>query len=81
MVLDAALEQRYAETLSVLVNSIRQGLFVHNPSEKPAWNFVDCPYCTPDGLGHDEARRRYEHKRGAAELAELIALIDPEEES
>jgi ATP-dependent helicase/nuclease subunit B len=79
--LDPALEQRYAETLSVLVSSIRQGLFVHKPSEKPAWNYVDCPYCTPDGLGHDEARRRYEHKRGAAELTELIALIDPEEES
>ncbi len=81
VVLDDALEQRYAETLSVLVTAIARGLFVNKPSEKPAWNYVDCPYCTPDGLGHDEARRRYERKRGVTELTELIALIDPEEVS
>ena len=79
--LDDALRQRYAETLSVLVTAIAEGLFINKPSEKPAWNYVDCPYCTPDGLGHDEARWRYENKRTAAELTELMGLIDPQEES
>ena len=76
--LDSDLEKQYAGTLSTLVTSIARGLFLGKPSEKPAWGYVECPYCTPDGLGHEEARVRYERKRTAPLLEPLIRLVDPD---
>jgi ATP-dependent helicase/nuclease subunit B len=78
VVLDGDVEKQYAETLSTLVSAIAGGMFVGKPSEKPAWGYVDCPYCTPDGIGHDEARARYLRKRTSPALEPLMALIDPE---
>lgn len=78
VVLDDDLETQYADTLRTLVRSIRDGLFLGKPSKKPAWGYVDCPYCTPDGLGHEEARARHVRKRKAPELEPLISLIDPD---
>ncbi|WP_153504988.1 PD-(D/E)XK nuclease family protein [Cumulibacter manganitolerans] len=78
VVLDAGLERQYAATLSTLVTSIARGMFVGKPSEKPGYGYVDCPYCTPDGIGHEEARLRYVRKRTAPVLEPLIALVDPD---
>jgi hypothetical protein len=78
VVLDEALEQKYARTIGTLVTSIATGLFPPKPPEKPAFGFVECEYCDPDGMGHGELRRSYERKRGDPVLRELIDLIDPE---
>jgi hypothetical protein len=78
VVLDSDLEKQYAETLATLVTSISRGLFVSKPSEKPGWGYVDCAYCTPDGIGHEEARARYLRERTAPVLEPLMALIDPD---
>ena len=77
VLLTADLEQRYAETLTTLVTSIARGMFLGRPSEKPAWGYVDCHYCTPDGIGHEEARARYLRKRTSPLLQPLMALTDP----
>lgn len=79
VVLDEDTQRLYATTLGRLVSSIAAGLFPTKPSEKPAYGWVDCPWCTPDGIGHEEARDAYERKRNAPALRELIGLIDPQE--
>ncbi|WP_370614327.1 PD-(D/E)XK nuclease family protein [Mumia sp. Pv 4-285] len=76
--LDEALEIQYAQTLQTLVDGIASGVFVGRPSSQPAYGFVECEFCTPGGLGHKEARQRYEDKRGDAALERLVRLVDPE---
>ena len=61
--LDDDVQKRYVETLATLVSSIASGFFPGKPSEKPRYMYVDCEFCTPGGLGHDQARARYERKR------------------
>ena len=39
---------------------------------------MQCEYCNPDGIGHGENRERWERKRLDPELAELVALIEPD---
>ena len=75
--LDDDVQKRYAETLATLVSSIANGLFPGKPSEKPGYVYVDCEFCTPGGLGHDQARARYERKRQDPLLEPLIRLVDP----
>lgn len=79
VVLDAATETRYSSTIGTLVESIATGLFPAKPPESADFMFVQCGYCNTDGIGHGEARVRYEHKRTDPALATLTALIDPEE--
>jgi ATP-dependent helicase/nuclease subunit B len=74
--LDDQLEQIYARTLTTIVTSIATGLFPAKSPEVPDVRWVRCPWCNPDGLGHGQARARYERKRHAPMLADLIALID-----
>ena len=76
--LDDDVQKTYAEAVSTLVTSIKHGLFVARPTEKADYKFVTCEYCTPGGLGHEEARKRYERKRAAPTLAPLIDLVDPQ---
>ena len=78
VVLDDDVRKVYAETVGTLVTGIKEGLFVARPSAKPPFGYVECPSCTPDGVGHEEARRRYERKRTAPVLKALMGLIDPD---
>jgi RecB family exonuclease len=70
-------EQRYAETLQVLVTGIRTGLFPARPPEKEDFSYVRCAFCNPDGIGHGNARTRWLAKKSDPRLAELVALIEP----
>lgn len=79
VVLDDETQRLYASTLGGLVASIATGLFPAKPSEKAAYGWVDCPWCTPDGVGHEEARESYERKRRDPALSALVGLIDPQE--
>ena len=75
----AGVETTYAETLDVIVSSIATGLFPQRPPDKPdfaAWR--QCDYCNPDGVGHGDARSRWERKRGAPVLAGYVGLVEPD---
>lgn len=76
--LTPAVEQRYAETLSVLVGSIAAGLFPAKAPDVPDFLWVQCPYCNPDGIGHTDTRDRWERKRHDPALRELLALVEPD---
>jgi ATP-dependent helicase/nuclease subunit B len=75
--LTGELEQTYAATVGVLARSIASGLYPARPPEGPDFAWVQCPYCNPDGIGHGDARSRYERKRHDPALRELIGLVDP----
>jgi hypothetical protein len=75
--LNDTVEDLYARTLDVLVHSIADGVFPAKAPEVQDFAWVQCPYCNPDGVGHSDARDRWERKRGQPELAALVALIDP----
>jgi hypothetical protein len=70
-------EAQYVETLEVIVSSIAAGYFPAKPPEVPDFLWVQCPYCNPDGIGHSEARGRWERKRSDPVLERLVRLIDP----
>ncbi len=74
-----AVQQLYAETVGLLVRSMANGVFPGRAPEKPDFRqgWVQCPYCNPDGLGHNGVRRRWEAKRGAPELADYTRLVEP----
>ncbi len=71
------LEQTYAATVGTLARSIASGLYPARPPEGPDFAWVQCPYCNPDGIGHGDARSRYERKRHDPALRELVGLVDP----
>ena len=71
------LEHTYAQTVSTLVASISGGRFPAKAPDSPDFSWVTCWYCNPDGIGHGEARERYETKRHDPALRDLVALIDP----
>jgi hypothetical protein len=70
-------EARYVDTLDVIVSSIAAGYFPAKAPEVPDFLWVQCPYCNPDGIGHSEARTRWERKRHDPALTRLVNLIDP----
>jgi RecB family exonuclease len=76
--LTPAVGQVYAETLGVIADGIAGGVFPQRPSRQPGWGFVDCPYCDPDGLGHKEARARWERKRDDPALSAYTGLTEPD---
>jgi len=73
------LQERYTGAVGTLVRSIATGRFPAKAPEVPDFAWVQCPYCNPDGLGHGEARGRWESKRHDPALHELVALIEPED--
>ncbi|MGH7578201.1 MAG: PD-(D/E)XK nuclease family protein, partial [Longimicrobiales bacterium] len=75
--LTPAVERRYVETLATIAAGIAAGVFPQRPPDKPSWAYIECPYCDPDGLGHREARRRWERKREHSALAAYRELAEP----
>ncbi|MFC6159354.1 PD-(D/E)XK nuclease family protein [Kribbella jiaozuonensis] len=70
-------EERYVDTLDVIVSSIAAGYFPPKAPEVPDFLWVQCPYCNPDGIGHSEVRARWDRKRHDPVLERLVRLIDP----
>ena len=60
-----------------IVEGIAAGVFPAHPSEKPAYGWVDCWHCTPDGLSDANTRREWERKRLDPALAQYVALCEP----
>ncbi|TKJ28389.1 PD-(D/E)XK nuclease family protein [Blastococcus sp. CCUG 61487] len=75
--LTEAVERTYAETLQTIITGIRRGLFPARSPVDPDFAYVQCAYCNPDGIGHAEARRRWEQKKSDPRLADVVALIEP----
>ncbi len=75
--LDDDLRRRYAAAVGTLVSSIASGLFPGKAPDQPDFRWVQCAFCNPDGLGHGDARSRWERQRHDPTLRELVALIDP----
>lgn len=67
--------------VDTIVSSIAAGVFPARPSEKPAFTWVDCWFCTPDGLGAADRRREWERKRRDPALARYVALAEPDAEA
>lgn len=74
------IEDKYAVVLTTIVDGIAGGVFPEHPPERTSWGagWVECPYCDVDGLGSDDARRRWERKRSDAALTGYVALAEPD---
>jgi len=70
----------YAEAVGLLVRSMASGVFPQRAPEKPDFrqDWVQCPYCNPDGLGHIEVRRRWEAMRLRPEFLDYTRLVEPD---
>jgi ATP-dependent helicase/nuclease subunit B len=66
------------QALGDIVDGIRSGIFPSRPPVDPAYLWVDCWYCAPDGLSTAEARRDWERKRSDLRLARYLQLAEPE---
>jgi ATP-dependent helicase/nuclease subunit B len=66
------------EALATIVDGIRSGMFPSRPPAVPAFLWVDCWYCAPDGLSAAEARRDWERKRADATLFDYVRMVEPE---
>ena len=60
--------------LDMIVTGIGAGVFPARPVDAEPWGFVDCWYCTPDGLSGEHARRLWNRKRDDPALAIYLAL-------
>ncbi len=64
--------------LGEVVDGISSGIFPSRPPAEPNYVYVDCWYCSPDGLSTAEARRDWERKRSDPRLARYLRLAEPE---
>lgn len=73
--LNEATASRYRDAVAILVGGIAHGWF---PAIPPDTDFgYRCAYCSPDGVGPDDLRRRWNRKRHDEALRTLVSLIDP----
>ncbi|MGI9119446.1 MAG: PD-(D/E)XK nuclease family protein [Acidimicrobiales bacterium] len=61
-----------------IIDGIRAGVFPARPPVNPSYTWVDCGYCSPDGLSTAEARRGWERKRLDPSLQGYVRLCEPE---
>jgi ATP-dependent helicase/nuclease subunit B len=64
--------------IATIVDGIRAGVFPARPNPDPPYMWVDCWYCSPDGLSTAEARRDWERKRTDPSLEAYVRLCEPE---
>lgn len=76
--LTADVQAEVGRALLAITDGIRSGIFPPRPPATPAYGWVECWYCSPDGLSTAELRRDWERKRTAAVLAGYVGLVEPE---
>jgi hypothetical protein len=64
--------------ITTIVNNIRAGVFPLRPPAVPAYGWVECWYCSPDGLSTAEVRRDWERKRLSPALDSYLRLVEPD---
>jgi RecB family exonuclease len=75
--LTPGVQDRVGGAVATIVDGIHQGVFPSRPPVDPAFAWVDCWYCSPDGMNTAEARRTWEHKRLDPALAPYVRLCEP----
>lgn len=65
---------RLTVAVDTIVESIAAGVFPARPAEQPAWGYVDCEFCRPDGLAATDRRREWERKRATDALVAYAAF-------
>lgn len=75
--LDENLEGVYQGALDTLASGIREGLFIARPPANDDFLWVQCAYCSPDGVGYGHVRGASERKRTDVVLSRLYSLLDP----
>jgi len=76
--LDTDVEARFREVLTVLINSLSAGHYPARPPDVRYTSRGQPSFFDPDGLGGRDREREWERKRGAAELADYVALVEPD---
>ena len=66
---------RFKQTIGPMVANMRAGIFPGRPPAADDFNYTQCEYCNPDGIGYD--RSRWEAAKRAPELAEYLAVVEP----
>ena len=74
-----SVEREVTAAINQVVAGIESGVFPAHPSEKDSGHWVDCWYCTPDGLSSTQLRREWERKRRDPALTTYAQLCEPEE--
>ncbi len=68
-----------AGAIDDIVEGIAAGVFPAHPSEPSSRSgYVECWFCTPDGLSVADRRREWERKRLDPALAGYVGLVEPE---
>ncbi len=75
--LTPGVQDRVGLAVTTIVDGIHHGVFPPRPPVDPAFVWVDCWYCTPDGINTAEARRTWERKRLDPSLAPYVRLCEP----
>ncbi|MGI8758983.1 MAG: PD-(D/E)XK nuclease family protein [Acidimicrobiales bacterium] len=75
-----AVEEEVVRAITAIGQGIDGGLFPLRPVAAPAWNRVDCWFCSPDGLSSADLRRDWERKRADPCLAAYVALCEPQDD-
>lgn len=73
----AEVEEQVFSAVESIVEGIAAGMFPAHPANKPAYGYVDCWSCTPDGLSDANVRREWERKRVDPALAKYVSLTEP----
>lgn len=73
-----AIESEVLAAMDRIVGGIAGGVFPARPADTPAFGWVDCWACTPDGLSDADARREWQRIRRDPALSGYLALVDPE---
>lgn len=70
---------KVAGAIDDIVEGIAAGVFPAHPAEPSSRSgYVECWYCTPDGLSVADRRREWERKRLDPALAGYVGLVEPE---
>lgn len=67
-----------SEAIQKITTGIGAGVFPAHPADQPTWGWVDCWYCTPDGLSSQHVIREWERKQVDPALAGYLALTQSE---
>jgi RecB family exonuclease len=75
--LTSVVQDQVGDAVTTIVDGIQQGVFPPRPPADPAFAWVECWFCSPDGMNTAEARRTWERKRLDPTLASYVRLCEP----
>lgn len=65
-----------ASAIDTIATGIGAGVFPAHPADQPTWGWVDCWFCTPDGLSDQHERKAWERKKDDPALSVYLALLN-----